>query len=292
MKAGGFSAIKDIPDHYFELISDSPGSEVTVLFIISAVLASLTAAMGNPTMGTVISKTEWETRIGMTVGNLLKRLCTVAWAFSGVFFLAVTTDIVNPDEVFGAAVSQVLPVGFVGLMAACLMAAAMSTCDGLMVISGSYIVENFYSKIRPGKSEKHYLFLGRTTSVLSAVIGVGCAMAFPSIKSALMYVWVLSTFVGIAIWVALGWRRGNRWGAWASVLLTLVIQNVCHFYFKLPFATTLFIYLPVGIVTMIVVSYFTPRESEEQLDEFYALLHTPIGQEEKLRYAEVKILHH
>ena len=55
---------------------------------------------------------------------------------------------------------------------------------------------------------------------------------------------------------------------------------------------TAIIYLPVGFVTMIVVSYFTPREPQEQLDEFYALLHTPIGKEDKLKYAGVEILHY
>jgi hypothetical protein len=45
-------------------------------------------------------------------------------------------------------------------------------------------------------------------------------------------------------------------------------------------------------VTLIVVSLLTPREPQDKLDEFYALLHTPIGQEDRLKYAEVPILHY
>jgi hypothetical protein len=35
---------------------------------------------------------------------------------------------------------------------------------------------------------------------------------------------------------------------------------------------------------MIFVSIITPREPQEQLDEFYALLHTPVGKEERRRF--------
>ncbi len=293
VRAGGIDVIREkIPHEFVSLVSTSADNEITLKFIVMAVTASLLGAMGNPTQGTVISKTEWETRIGMTVGNMLKRLCTVAWAFSGLFYFAVNPNIENTDTVFGQAISEILPIGFVGLMAACLMAAAMSTCDGIMVIAGSYIVENFYKKIKPGKMEKHYLFTSRFVSVAAACGGIFCALAFPSIVDALKYAWVLPTFVGISIWISLAWRRANRWGAWATVFITLITQSLCKFYFELDFASTAMIYIPAGVITMIVVSYLTPREPQEKLDEFYALLHTPVGQEERLKYAEVKILHY
>ncbi len=293
VKAGGFSAIREnVPERFFSLLSSGGDNEVTLSFIIMAVLTSLIAVMGNPNQGTVIGKTEWETRIGMTVGTILKRLCTVAWAFSGLFFLAVNSGVTEPSQVFGMAVSEILPIGFIGLMAAALMAAAMSTCDGFMVIAGSYIVENFYKQIKTDKTEKHYLLVSRIASVAAACGGIFCALAFPTIVEALKYAWVLPSFVGISIWIALGWRRANRWGAWATVFVTVITQSLCKFYFELSFVHTGMIYLPIGFATMIVVSYFTPREPEEKLDEFYALLHTPIGQEDRLKYAEVEILHY
>jgi len=40
---------------------------------------------------------------------------------------------------------------------------------------------------------------------------------------------------------------------------------------------------------MIVVSLLTPPESAERLDRFYTVLHTPVGQELKLREAGIQV---
>jgi len=289
--AGGIAAITErIPEGFFSLVAS--GGEVTFWFVVTAILVALNSSMGYPSTATVIGKTEWETRIGMTSGVMLKRLCTVAWAFSGLFFLAIMPNISKPDEVFGTAISHVLPIGFIGLMAAALMAAAMSTCDGMMVVSGAYFVENFYKKAVRGRSAEHYLFVSRTASVATACLGVFFALVFPTLVDLLKYLWCLQSFVGITTWVSLGWRRANRWGAWSTVFITFIIHGLCTYYFKFPFALTAGLYLLVGYGTMVIVSLLTPREPEEQLDEFYALLHTPVGQEERLKYAEVEILHY
>jgi Na+/proline symporter len=114
-----------------------------------------------------------------------------------------------------------------------------------------------------------------------------------------MYAWVVPSFVGIVIWVALAWRRVNRYAAWATTIVCFVVQLCCNLYFShhgysktQTFIWTGAIYLPLGLITLIVVSLMTPREPQDNLDEFYALLHTPIGQEDRLKYAEVPILHY
>ena len=293
VKAGGFAAISNaLPKAFFQLVGQTGTSEITGFFIIMTSIVTLNAAMGNPNAATVIGKTEWETRIGMVNGMLLKRLCTVAWAFSGVFFAAIYPGIVNHDQVLGTAIVYVFPVGLVGLMTGAMMATAMSCCVGFMVIAGAYFTENFYKKAVIDKNEKHYLFVNRVASVGCAIAGVFFALIFPTLVDLLKYAWVIPSFVGMAIWVSLAWHRTNRYGAWATVVVTATTHAVCSYVFKLPFATTALIYLVTGYTTLITVSLLTPREPEERLDEFYALLHTPIGQEDRLRYAQVEVLHY
>ena len=292
-QAGGITAIArkiNNPD-FFSLIGSSK-SEVTLAFVVITSVVTLTAAMGNPSMATVIGKTEWETRIGMTNGMLLKRLCTVAWAFSGVFFFALHPGLKDPDQVFGTAIASILPVGLIGLMTGAMMATAMSACEGGMVIAGAYFMENFYKKFREGKTEPHYVLVSRIASVFCAAAGIFFALAFPTLVDLLKYAWVLPSFVGIVVWASLGWRRVNRYSAWATTVVTFATQFVCAYVLKLGFVLTAVIYLAVGWTTLILVSLLTPREPQDKLDEFYALLHTPIGQEDRLRYAEVKILHY
>ena len=293
VKAGGFTPIARAVNNasFFDLFGTSAG-EVTGAFIVVTALVTLTAAMGNPNVATVIGKTEWETRMGITHGMLLKRFCTVAWAFSGIFFLALNSNVKVPDQVFGTAIATILPIGLIGLMVAAMMATAMSCCQGYMVIAGAYFLENFYKRLLAGKSEKHYLFVSRIASVVCAVAGIMFALVFPTLVDLLKYAWVVPSFVGMTIWASLAWRRINRYSAWATAIVTFVTQLICAYYFKMNFVPMCIIYMSVGWVTLIVVSLLTPREPQDKLDEFYALLHTPIGQEDKLKYAAVPILHY
>jgi Na+/proline symporter len=300
IKAGGFTAItRTINNPNFFNLFESSATGVNGLFILMVALVSAPATMGDPNMATVIGKTEWETRMGMTNGMLVKRFCTIAWAFSGLFFLAVHPGIKVADQVFGTAIATLLPVGLVGLMAGALMATAMSCCEGYMVIAAAYFLESFYKEMFKNKPEKHYLFVSRVASVVCAALSIIFALAFPTLVDLIMYAWVVPSFVGIVIWVALAWRRVNRYAAWATTIVCFVVQLCCNLYFShhgysktQTFIWTGAIYLPLGLITLIVVSLMTPREPQDNLDEFYALLHTPIGQEDRLKYAEVPILHY
>ena len=48
-------------------------------------------------------------------------------------------------------------------------------------------------------------------------------------------------------------------------------------------------YVPVGIVLMVVISLYTKPEPKEKLRQFYTLLDTPVGQEQRLRELNVDI---
>ena len=90
------------------------------------------------------------------------------------------------------------------------------------------------------------------------------------------------------------WKRANRQAVWASVAITVIITFITgpYFSFGLGWAIEYQIaaYLPAGILTFIVVALFTKPESNEILDKFYALLHTPVGEEQKLKEKGIDIM--
>ncbi len=49
------------------------------------------------------------------------------------------------------------------------------------------------------------------------------------------------------------------------------------------------VYVPVGIVSLVLVSRFTKPEPEEKLNEFYTLLDTPVGEEHRLAAAGITV---
>jgi hypothetical protein len=51
----------------------------------------------------------------------------------------------------------------------------------------------------------------------------------------------------------------------------------------------LFYPLLVGFAAVIVISWLTPPESADRLQRFFALLHTPVGEEEQMERAGLKV---
>jgi hypothetical protein len=50
-------------------------------------------------------------------------------------------------------------------------------------------------------------------------------------------------------------------------------------------------YLPAGVATLVIVSLLTKPRSKKQIDDFFLLLKTPVGQEQKLIDAGVNIIY-
>lgn len=193
-------------------------------------------------------KTEMEGRFGFTAGNFMKRLCTIAWTFTGlacvIIYLTPETGFLSAeqlnelrsdsvamkefaDSVFGYAAHDMLPTilpGLVGLLFASLLATIMSTCDAQMVVASGLFTENIYRKVRPQESKTHYLWVGRVASLVI----VGFALALMSqfedaIQVLNRYVNAIPAFMGLAFWFGITWRRFTPLAVWTSTITAAVL---------------------------------------------------------------------
>ena len=312
---GGMTGLRETitNSELFRLIE--PG-EIGLFYIIVITLNALVGIVTQPhTMGNCAAgRSEMDGRVGFTFGVFIKRICTIAWCLTGFAGIAIFAgQTVDPDHVFGLLaqkfLSTVVP-GFMGLFIATLLASVMSSCDAFMNASSGLFVENFYRPhIKPGMSQKHYVFVGRFASLFVVLGGVIFALWLPSVVKGLEIFWRITPMLGIAFYLGLFWRRTTVAGAWASTLSAfftwwLTSQAfVIEFLQKLPFSESLrlvfvkvydgvavpevylpwqmVMYLTVGLVVGIVVSLFTKRLPEEQLDNFYEVVRTPVQKGEK-----------
>ena len=87
---------------------------------------------------------------------------------------AITQELqlqIDGDKVFPSLVSSLLPAGLRGLIVATLLAALMSSLASLFNSSASLFTVDIYEKLRPGRSEGHYVFVGRVATTV--VVGLG-----------------------------------------------------------------------------------------------------------------------
>ena len=295
--AGGISAIKsDLPSHMFSFVAPN---EVTLFFIIAVVINSLVGIVVEPHHMSVggAGKTEINCRTGWTYGNFMKRIATLGWAFVGVFAAALFPGLTsqNRELAFGVAVVNLLPSGLIGLMVAAMSAAVMAACHNFMVGGSALFTRNFYQKyLSKNRDEVHYLKVARFSSFFIVLGGVVFALLLPNVVEGLKIVWQLTAFFGIAFWMAVIWRRANRYGVWVSLVVTILSSLYVGKYFDfglgLSIAWQITIYLPLGFLSFIITSFLTKPEPKEKLDKFYALLHTPVGEEYKLKEAGIDMI--
>lgn len=293
-QAGGLDAVHQaLPDEWFSLVANE---EVTLFFIIMAILNGLVGVVVQPHHMSIngSGKTEISCRTGWTYGNFLKRFVTLGWVFSGIFIAVVFPQLVTADgaareQAFGLAILELLPVGFIGLMIAAIVAAVVAACNNFMVNGSALFTRNFYKRfLNKGADQKHYLKVARVSSVFVVAIGVGIALYIPSVVEGLFLIWKIMAFLGIAFWMGIIWRRSNRYGAWSSMIITAILAFVTDYY-GWSFAEQVALYLPIGFATMITVSFFTKPEEENKLNAFYSLLNTPVGEEDRLEKAGISV---
>jgi Na+/proline symporter len=325
-KLGGFSGLHEkVGVEFFDLFAVQ---EFTIPFVIFMMLAALIGIVAHPhMMGTCGSaKSERDARWGLVYGNFLKRICTVGWVLTGVIAAALyaSSPLVDREHAFPATVRDLLPHGVVGLFIACIIAAAQSTLSACMVASSGLFVNNCYRPyLRKGASERHYLAASRVVSAVVILGAIVVALASKSIITLFIFSMKIPPLFGIAWWFGVTWRKANNKGMWASffacaaaIVLTWplekpfkmpwpgdwgITQFLKSINFVKPIAGDAFIwreewhfcaFLGLGILAMILVSLLTKGKSEKELDDFYALLNTPVGEEDKLIQAGVPIVMH
>lgn len=295
--AGGMSNIKAaLPSHMFSFVAPT---EVTLFFIIAVVINGLVGIVVEPHHMAVggAGKTEINCRTGWTYGNFIKRFATLGWAFAGVFAAAIfpRLNAENRELAFGTLVVNLLPVGLIGLMVAAMAAAVMAACHTFMVGGSALFTRNFYQKyLNKEKDDSHYLKVARLSSIFIVIGGVGFAILLPNVVAGLKIIWQITAFFGIAFWMAVIWKRANRYGVWASLIVTILsslyVGNYFSFGLGLSIAWQISVYLPVGFLSFVIVSLFTKPEPEKTLNKFYTLLHTPVGEEHKLKDAGIEMI--
>lgn len=295
--------------HMFSLVAPA---EIGLFYIVIIALNALVGIVAQPpTMGVCAAgRTEMDGRWGFTGGNFIKRFVTVAWCLIGLAAVAYFADrpSIDPDQVFGLVAQDFLPRighGLLGVFLASLLASVMSTCDANMISSAGLFAENLYKPLRPGKPEKHYVRVVRVASLAVVAGAVLVAWKLESVISGLELYWMVNAMMGIGFWMGLFWRRATAAGAWASFIAAVAAMVLARTAFmaeiaaRLPLAETLRftvagkegleIYLPwqmvsylaAGIGAGVVVSLFTRHGPSLDLDNFYALVRTPVMAGEK-----------
>jgi len=110
------------------------------------------------------------------------------------------------------AMLKFLPVGFIGLMVGGLIAANSSTILTHLNWGSSYLVHDFYQRfVRKNAPDKHYVLMGRLTTVGLFVCASGMVYLLDSAKSAFDIILQVGAGTGLLYLLRWFWWRINAW---------------------------------------------------------------------------------
>lgn len=176
------------------------------------------------------------------------------------------------EQVLPSAISEFVPVGFMGLLLAGLLAAFMSTFAGTLNAAQAYIVNDIYLKYyNKDASNRQIKITNYTTGIIIVIVSIIFGVFATDVNSILQ--WIVSALFGSYVasnvlkwhW----WRfngSGFFWGMVSGLLPALIFPYV--------FSKTLDLYyfpllLLISITGCIAGTLLAPPNDEETLKAFY-----------------------
>lgn len=117
-----------------------------------------------------------QARRGTIFGAYLKLTPVFLFLIPGMIAFALkqqgAMDFDSNDAAFSTLVKELLPKGFTGIVVGGILAALMSSLASLFNSSSMLFTVDFYKKIKPDASERHYLTVGRLATVVIVILGI------------------------------------------------------------------------------------------------------------------------
>ena len=135
----------------------------------------------------------------------------------------------NQETIYINMVAKIFPVFIAGIFLSAILAAIMSTADSQLLVTASAITEDFYhNKIRKNASEKELMWVSRGCVMAVAIIAVLIATNQNStILGLVSYAWGgFGSAFGPLVLCSLFWRRTNKQGAYAGIIVGGVVDLV------------------------------------------------------------------
>ena len=184
-------------------------------------------------------------------------------------FPNLPVDKLGHDVAYPAMLS-LLPSGLLGLVAASLIAAFMSTMSTQLNLGASYLVNDFYHRfIKPDASDKDLVRVGRLFTILSIFLGGGLGLFLTSAGQAFTLLLMIGAGTGLIYILRWFWWRINAYTEIVAMISSLVIAAYFNFgnssleeWEKIVFGAML------TTIVWVVATFVTPPDDEKTLQNF------------------------
>ncbi len=191
-------------------------------------------------------------------------------------FPYVDKSLIGNDLAYPA-MMRFLPAGFLGLVVAGTLAAYRSTVETHLNWGTSYLVHDFYRRfMSPGKSEKHYVLVGRLTTAGLMICAGLLTYALGTAKDAFDLILSVGAGTGLIYILRWFWWRVSAWSEIAAMASSFIVALGFFIAHKngVEIASHVTLLATVGITTVVWVgaTFLAPGTDRATLMRFYELV--------------------
>ena len=185
-------------------------------------------------------------------------------------FPNLSEDKLGHDVAYPAMLTK-LPSGLLGLVAASLIAAFMSTISTQLNLGSSYLVNDFYQRfINKDASEKQLVRVAQLFTVLTAVLGLGLGLLLTDATQAFNLLLLLGASTGLIYILRWFWWRINAATEIVAMIASLIIAGLFTFTdHGLEDWQTIIIGALLTTITWVAATFLTPPTEDSVLRSFY-----------------------
>ena len=202
------------------------------------------------------------------------------WILTGLAVVVLYPELLapggDPESGYVRIMIEHLPPSLRGLMLAGFIAAFMSTNSTQLNWGAAYLVNDFYKRfLKPGETERHYVWASQAATVLLTVISVIVTFYIESVSGAWKLLMATGAGTGGVLLARWYWWRVNAWSEVAAMIAGFAVSLSLQGIWKLDsdnpdqFAWLMIITTGLTTVTWIAVTMLTKPEPEDVLLAFY-----------------------
>jgi sodium/pantothenate symporter len=278
--AGGFQkSTEAIASLDMSFLSPTKLGEFPPMFAFS--LACMTGffiiGMPHAMLGALTYKNTRALKRGIWMGAILVFLWTLLLCMSGVIGRAIIPDLSVPDEISPWLAMHVMPKALGGIVLAGIVAGIQTTVAAMAIIITSSIARNLLQELKPDVSRREVKLASRLTMGACLTTAIALALFQPQLIQ-----WIIFFAIGGLVTATFGpillgmyWKRGNKWGAIASIIWGMVIYALANTIvpeIRVWGTHPSFLSVLSSVVVYVLVSRFTPRPSDKVARTFWAQL--------------------
>jgi SSS family solute:Na+ symporter len=200
-----------------------------------------------------------EAQKGIAFAAYLKLLMPIIVVVPGIAAVILHPQLSGPDQAYPSMMA-LMPSGIKGLVFAALVAAIVSSLASMTNSISTIFTMDIYSKMKPGKTQRHYVHVGRIAALIS--LGIALIVAEPLLgkfDQAFQYIQEFTGFFtpGIVVIFVTGmfWSKASSAGALAAGIGSALFSLALKFMWpELPFMDRVFVVFLLCLVLCVVVS--------------------------------------